>query len=75
MSLRPSRAASVEPKLDEMRPDLRRKENRWLLPQPPEGLTDDQRRVWRNEQLQKLVFQTLELPTHTIETITAPEDE
>ncbi|CAL1127775.1 unnamed protein product, partial [Cladocopium goreaui] len=37
------------------RPDLRLKENRFLIPQAPEHYTGYQRRQWREEQLQKLL--------------------
>ncbi|CAK9064634.1 unnamed protein product, partial [Durusdinium trenchii] len=49
------RANSAEPKVDMHRPDLRKRENRYLLPQAPDGLSKYQKQVWRNEQLQQLM--------------------
>lgn len=46
------RHASVEPQL---RPDLRLKENQFMIPLPPEGLTAWEKRKWREHELGKLL--------------------
>ena len=45
------RHGSVEPYL---RRDLRRKENQFMLPLPPEGLTAWGKRKWRDEELRQM---------------------
>lgn len=46
---------SVEPYL---RRDLRRKENQFMLPLPPEGLTASGKRKWRDDELRKMWMPT-----------------
>lgn len=55
-----SRADSVE-----MRPDLRRKENRFLVPPAPDHYTPYQKRQWRDEQINKLMSPTVEVQVPT----------
>eukprot|EP00438_Fugacium_kawagutii_P028962 Skav210523 [mRNA] locus=scaffold3045:172599:178253:+ [translate_table: standard] len=52
MTRKKSRADSLEPM---ERPDLRLKENRFLIPQAPDHFTSYQKRQWREEQLNRLV--------------------